>query len=510
MKRIIELVQIATKTKLKHLEILGLPSTKKTKVYELYEGIIEGRFQTDEEAAMYFYNKGPSHQSYLNLKTKLRKKLFNTILFIDTAPNYYQEYQRIMYAIPKKLVVLNLLGSRGFYEHTIPSLKKLLAQALKIELTDASIEILRRLRNYYGTLNFNPSLFQQYETQLNQQVELLKKEIFVEGLFFRYNQNFMVQKTPKEKQKEEVIKYSEQLTGFISPVNTTKIIFYSALIEIGKHMSLYNFKEVIKVSDLTISLLLEKDFLKPQSIIVILFQKIICLIQLKEYSQGKKALEELFTYLQEGKYNWFKGQELKMYLLLHTKNYQEAYSIFSEVFSHKKFKKILSTANQETWEIFKAYLHFLIELGHIQPIEKDTNFKKFRINRFINTVPTYSKDKRGANIAILVIQIIFSIHQKKYDLMIDRIDAINKYGSRHLRKGENFRSNCFIKMLLEIPKASFHRVAAERKAEPFVRKLSKASLEVANQTHSIEILPYEDLWPMVIGILETKRRWGER
>lgn len=510
MEGLKELIQVATKNKIKHLEILGIPSTKKTKVYELYEGIIDGRFQNDIEAAIHFYNKGPSHQSYLNLKSKLRKKLLNTILFLDTNPDDYQEYQKIMYAIPRKLAALNILISRGLYDTAIPILKKLLVQAQKIELTDTSIEILRKLRRYYGTINFNPTLYNQYESQLNQQLELLTKEIFVEGLFFKYNQNFLVKKGTKENQKEEANKYSNKLSGFISSSNTTKVIFYSSLIEIGKHMSLYHFKEVIKTSDLTISLLLQKEYVKPQGIIMILFQKIVCLIQLKEYQKGKKAVEELFTFLKEGKFNWYKGQEMKMYLLLHTKNYQEAYTTFSEAYTHKTFKKALAPAHQETWEIFKAYLHFLIELDFIQPTEGDTNFKKFRINRFLNTVPTYSKDKRGANIAILIIQIIFSIHQKKYDLMIDRIDAVNKYGSRHLRKGENFRSNCFIKMLLEIPKASFHKAAAERKAEPLVKKLSKASLEVANQTHSIEILPYEDLWPMVIGMLEMKRKWGER
>jgi len=508
MEGLKELIQVATKNKIKHLEILGLPSTKKTKVYELYEGIIDGRFQTDTEAAMYFYNKGASHQSYLNLKSKLRKKLFNTILFIDTTPNNYQEYQRIMYSIPRKLAALNILIVRGLYDSAIPVLKKLLDQALKVELISASIEILIILRRYYGTLNFNPALFHKYEMQLNQQIELQKKEVFVEGLYLKYNS--LVKKRAKEKQKEKIIDYSEQLKGFISSINTTRIIIFSALIEIGKYMSLYNFKEVIKISNLTLSFLLQKEFIKPQAIVTILFQKTICLIQLKEHELGKKTVSELFEYLDEGTFNWFKGQEMKMYLKFHTKNYQEAYTTFSDVYIHKKFKKALSPANQEIWEIFKAYIHFLIELGHINPIEKDTNFKQFRINRFINTVPTFSKDKRGANIAILVIQIIFSIHQKKYDLMIDRIDAINKYGSRHLRKGENFRSNCFIKMLMEIPKASFHRLAAERKATPLVKKLSKASLEVANQTHSIEILPYEDLWPMVIGMLETKRRWGER
>ena len=505
-----ELIQVATKNKIKHLEILGIPSTKKTKVYELYEGIINGNFQTDEEAAMYFYKKGPSHQSYLNLKSKLRKKLFNTILFIETAPNDYQEYQRVMYSIPRKLAALTILSGKGLFNTTIPYLKKLLAQAIKIELTDSSIEILKKLRHYYGTINFNPTLYEQYDSQLNQQLELLNKEIFVEGLFLKYNQKFLTKKGTKENQREEVINYSKQLKGFISPVNTTKIIFFSALIDIGKNMSLYNFKEVIKISDLTISLLLEKEYVKPQAVASLLFQKTICLIQLKEYSQGKKTIDQLFTYIKFGSYNWFKGQEMKMYLFLHTKNYQEAYTTFSEAYAHKTFKKVLLPAHQETWEIFKAYIHFLIEQGFIQPIKGDTNFKQFRINRFLNTVPTYSKDKRGANIAILVIQIIFSIYQKKYDLMIDRIEAISKYGSRHLRKGENFRSNCFIKMLLEIPKASFHRAAAERKVAPLLKKLSKTSLEVANQTHSIEIIPYEDLWPMVINILENKRRWGER
>jgi len=196
--------------------------------------------------------------------------------------------------------------------------------------------------------------------------------------------------------------------------------------------------------------------------------------------------------------------------MTHTQNYQEAYEVFQEVYTHRQFKKVLGEANLETWEIFRAYLHLLKDLEIINIPDTDTYFKKFRIQKFINEVPVFSKDKQGANIAILVIQIVFSIQQKKYDQMIDRSDAIAKYASRHLKKDDNFRSNVFIKMLLEIPKASFHQAAVERKVGKYLKRLSEVPLEVASQTHSIEVIPYEDLWPMVIGMLENKRRWGER
>ena len=94
--------------------------------------------------------------------------------------------------------------------------------------------------------------------------------------------------------------------------------------------------------------------------------------------------------------------------------------------------------------------------------------------------------------------------QKKYNRAIDRIEAIEKYTSRYLKKDTNFRSNCFIKMLLEIPKEGFHRVAVERKASKYRERLSEMPLEVANQSHSIEIIPYEDLWEMVLNVLGTK------
>ncbi len=59
---------------------------------------------------------------------------------------------------------------------------------------------------------------------------------------------------------------------------------------------------------------------------------------------------------------------------------------------------------------------------------------------------------------IKLLQILFLLTDHKYGQIIDRIDALNQYTYRYLRKDETFRSNCFIKMLVLMTKADFHPI----------------------------------------------------
>jgi hypothetical protein len=59
-------------------------------------------------------------------------------------------------------------------------------------------------------------------------------------------------------------------------------------------------------------------------------------------------------------------------------------------------------------------------------------------------------------------------------------------------------------MLLLLPKCNFHRVAVARKSKVLVAKLQSVPLEIARQSAEIEIVPYEDLWEIVMDMLEAK------
>lgn len=59
-------------------------------------------------------------------------------------------------------------------------------------------------------------------------------------------------------------------------------------------------------------------------------------------------------------------------------------------------------------------------------------------------------------------------------------------------------------MLLQIPHCGFHKAGVERKTSKYLNRLQTMPLDVAKQSHEIEIIPYEELWELVIDSLENK------
>lgn len=284
-----------------------------------------------------------------------------------------------------------------------------------------------------------------------------------------------------------------------SPAYRAQLCIY--LIRLFIHTSINEYERTIEVCDEAVALFEAKSYQASVPLQVFYYQLLVTHTQLKQYDRGKIAAQKCLALLTEGSFNWFKYQELYFILSMHTRQYQDAYNLFKETISHRKFQ-YLPASIVETWKIFEAYLHYLIDIGQVYPEAGDNHFNKFRLGRFLNDTPLFARDKRGMNIPILIIQILFMVQQQKYDEAIDRIEAIEKYSSRYLRKDDTYRSNCFIKMLLEIPKSSFHRAAVLRKSGKFRKKLEEVPLDVANQTHEIEIIPYEDLWEMAVHTLD--------
>lgn len=86
--------------------------------------------------------------------------------------------------------------------------------------------------------------------------------------------------------------------------------------------------------------------------------------------------------MEEGAFNWFKGQELHMYLLFHTNRYQDAYKLYKNVLSNKRYESLTKRV-KEKWQIFKAYIHLLVEVELIEVCDNDKSFTKFRLGKFL-------------------------------------------------------------------------------------------------------------------------------
>ena len=191
-------------------------------------------------------------------------------------------------------------------------------------------------------------------------------------------------------------------------------------------------------------------------------------------------------------------------LNIHCHNYSRAFNSFYKFALQTRFQK-LPSSNVQTFQLLESYIQFLLNIGkiNITDTEIDTSrIKKFRINKFLNDVPVHSKLKTGSNIAILIIHVLFLLTMKKHNTIIDRVEALNQYCYRYLRNDESFRYNCFIKMLIQMTKADFNRIRTERYTVDLHKRLKANPMMQSGIALETEIIPYEDLWEMVLDLLE--------
>lgn len=219
-------------------------------------------------------------------------------------------------------------------------------------------------------------------------------------------------------------------------------------------------------------------------------------VYLGNFEATKTVIQKCFQFSKEGDLNWFLTFDYAIISAFHSENLQGAYQFYSKAANHANFEK-QPVAIKERWYILEAYIYFFLFTKKLE-IPDENPLKKFRLSKFLNEVPMYSKDKRGANISILILQMLFLLHQKKYNEIIDRAESLKTYTYRYLRRDDTFRSHCFIQMLLTLPDCSFHKAAVLRKADKYWQQLQAMPLNVARQSAEIEIVPYETLWEFVL------------
>jgi hypothetical protein len=231
-----------------------------------------------------------------------------------------------------------------------------------------------------------------------------------------------------------------------------------------------------------------------------LLKKTQCLLFLRKFKEGEKvALEGLKSSPQGGR-NWMFTLSVYYCLLLHSRQFQKARVAFETLTDYKDH------AHLEMYKIHEAFIHYLIRIGKIKEAPEDKKLKPFRLGKFLNEVPVYSKDKRGSNITILILQILFLLEDKKYDIIIDRAESLQSYSRRYLKDDETYRSNCFIKMLLCLPAAGFEKDEVLKKARKYSDLLHAMPLEKAKQSPEVEVMPYEMLWEFVIDSLSRHQK----
>jgi len=503
MQALTELVKLINFNKLKSNGLWEILFERDSKLKQLCEGIHLG-YITDETTAtnLLYPNQMPGTKFY-NLKERLKERLVSVAFLLEFQPSTFSSRQEAYFEANKKWSAANVFMAKGARLIGIGLLEDLLKQSIQFEFTELTLSAASLLRLHYGTIkgdqvkyDFYHRLYQEYR-----RVWIMESE--TEELYADLASKYVNMKATRLEVVETATAYYSQVAPHLAVCPAFRIQLCGRMIQMTIYTSQNDYARAAELCEEAITFFREKSFDCTLAFQVFYYQLVVSCIQLKQFDRGVSTITAYQSLYEEGTFNWYKLQEMFFLLAIHTHHYDDAVAICDRVQLHPK-TSAQPAQIAEMWAIHGAYSHYLRLIGRAAPAQDGDRAARFKIGRFMNEIPTFSKDKQGMNIPILIIQILLSIQGRSYVQSIDRIEAIKKYCSRYLRQDDNFRSNCFIKLLLQIPEGSFHRQAVLRRAGKYLEQLQSVPLEIAYQTHEIEIIPYEDLWEMTIDSLPNQ------
>lgn len=498
MEQLNELVSIVCRFKPSQINIIDENNEDKANI--LYKLIVKDRKISDEDAQLVLYGRKKKN-TFNKLKLRLRDKLLNMLFFIDLRGPKYSDYMKASVNCYRLMSIYFILRRFGANELAVQIGNKAIKKAVKYDITEVSYPILSEFCLYYSSEQFDQKKYTHYKELLTKVSRQQRDNHLMNDIYTDIFSHYINSRSSAKDQVLTIIEESKSEIENILEENDSFWLNRKGYLILALYYQIKgDFDRALQVCDRAVHYFSEVTPIKSMVTIVNFYvQQLQIHLNRKEFDKGHEVALKAKEAVQYYSHDWHVLSYLHFLLCMHCLKYEQAINLYLEVTQHKDFKKI-TPFFVESWSIFEAYAHLV--KGKIATPEK---MPTFSINRYVNNIPTFSKDKRGNNITILVAQYIFLVEKKKYDDVIDRVDALKQYVHRYLREDATLRANCFIKMLLSIVKADFHPLRAKRYAEKFVEKLHNAPQSISEQNTEIEIIPYEDLWEIILEILESQQ-----
>ncbi|MEO1263714.1 MAG: hypothetical protein AAFZ15_33195 [Bacteroidota bacterium] len=494
-----DLMHLVTRHKRKELSIIGYDMADNN--YELfYHKIEKGDFATDDDAAAYFFgpDKNGQYTQYKNLKNRFFRRLTNAVFHLDLKKPEFNEAQVGFYNCWKNLASVKIMGARGAM-HAAERLAKITLRASeKFEVVGVTLELARVLRTYYTYYKPDNRKRNHYEEILNKSLEAYQLEVRSESMYTSLIAPYILSRSRKPWICERANACLQELAPHFGKIQSYRFNFYYYLIKRLECEVRFDYPGVVEVSREALEHFKKKDSTPKTTFAIFGNSLLIGLTMIGEHEEAEQVAGTSLTMVEKYSVGWYKTNEMYMTLKLYKKDYQEACTILNKAVHHRRFKN-LPPAERESWKIYEGFLQLLILAKKIKQTDGDKKRSKFRPARFLNEVPNFSKDKRGMNIPVLITHIIYLLYEKRYVESYDRMLALEKYNSRHLKEGDDtFRTYCFIKALLQIQKADFKRSESEKRATGCLARMSSQPVQYLNAPHEVETIPYEHLWELAM------------
>jgi len=508
MKALLELVKIVSEYRLDNVPIFSLHSRtdKNVKYNQFLDGILEKKFITDSEAAKALYNTGTESTKYRILKSRIKERIYNNILFIDSGKRKSSSYDGVYLSLYRHLIVSKFLVGWNAKTAGYELMAKVLNKAIKYQRHDIVQQCALHFRRQ-SMLEGNNAQFDYYNNLFNTSSNNLMAEVKAEELYYTIMINFSRSVSHSPELIEKARECYKSITLLQQQYRTYFINYYDHSIKSIYYQLISDFNAAIVSCDEFESYLKDNPiFYSSARHANNLVIKGSCYLHLGKYEEGITCAVEALPLYTDGSENWFILQELHFLLLLNSNSLYGATEIFCHVIKHPRLTHTRAQ-QQELWKVFGGYLWFMINYYNddncIELLAKEK--QTFRFAKLLNEIPLFSKDKKGMNVAVLILQILLLLEKREYVKIISRTEALKSYIYRNLGKDDAYRSHFFIKMLLVMEKCQFDPAKTQVKTEDLLDKLKRGDINYTSTQNRMETVPYERLWNIAIDLIKEKK-----
>ena len=478
-------------------DLLGTKPTKSDSEGMLYlqmcQAITERNLGSEDELAEKLFGTNASDPKYRQLKAKLKSRLLNALVFVDTKTTNFSQVAQEGYRLERRVLQCELLNVFAPSEFSYDQWLSLLRDARVIERTSVEItclHFLARAVSSMGRSKENALYVEELETALKWQRDELRAATLLDQVTIK---SALLQSTQRAT-KDMIGEYVEEAKMLYARSPRFDIGHALVRLQALYHQINGQFRKAIDACDDAVNFL-AKYPLHSSSSRRAEFQlkKLTCALHIHDFESGEAAAAECELYFPRGSGVWQSFKEIHILLLMHKGDFDKSDEMIEDFMGHVAFNS-LTSLRKERWQLLKYFVLFARgeKVNNLYAVAKDIDVLQAQM-------PENSKDKEGYNFSIIALNLLALLAKQDIAGFHERIAAVKKYAYRYLRAPENKQHRIFADLMVLLDQS----LTDDRNIKADVKNLLKELHDAERDPVSAEAmppLPYGFVWEKVMEI----------
>jgi hypothetical protein len=470
----------------------------------LYAALLELKSSPDEGTLMELLGLTMNRRAYQKLLSKLRSSLLNLMFRLDLDREDYSKHSQKLYFVNRAMFLVRSMRFHGADNAAFSLASRALIIAAEIEHWQAAVYFTTELREHASiegdAKGYDRAIrdYWRYATCSKIEEELIEVRERVYLVFARSS----------AEHPELVGMIREALAQFETQVRELETYKLQDLVLQLKKLALdceMDYAEALRINDDGAKLLDTFPVFETRSRRAILTKaRLLPLIQLRKYDEAEFVLTTCEQLFEVGSANWYYVKRSHFVLLMHTGRFDEAYELCLSIRSGKFFSA-QSEAQLDVWQLFQLYADYFTN----RTLSVETHRKGEKpgdiTQQLLKLTPSFKGDHAGCGMAALVLEIMILLERRRDpSALVERIESLSMYKSRHLKGTHNTQSNSFISLMQLVVSCEFDSTKLLKKSAAPLQEMNEAT--PGDSLQAMQILPYTILWDRVLFELRGYRQ----